>query len=136
MPGLAPVYLNQTPNETINWQSEAIAEMNYSPADIQVNLAKQTLTIIWGDNHVSRYPLFALRQQCPCVECRGGHQNMGGGINPADLLVPPIGTIGVTNLDMVGNYAVKISWDDGHDMGIYTWKMLRQACPCEVCYKR
>jgi hypothetical protein len=33
----------------------------------------------------------------------------------------------------VGKYAIKFSWNDNHDLGIYSWKFLREVCPCEVC---
>jgi len=33
----------------------------------------------------------------------------------------------------IGKYAIKFSWNDGHDLGIYSWKLLRELCPCEEC---
>ena len=35
----------------------------------------------------------------------------------------------------VGKYAIKFSWNDNHDLGIYSWKFLREVCPCEDCKK-
>ena len=37
--------------------------------------------------------------------------------------------IGATNISLVGNYAMKIAFSDGHDTGIYTWKVLRGLVP-------
>ena len=33
----------------------------------------------------------------------------------------------------VGKYAIKFSWNDSHDLGIYSWKLLRELCQCEEC---
>jgi DUF971 family protein len=33
----------------------------------------------------------------------------------------------------VGKYAIKFHWNDGHDLGIYSWQLLREICPCEEC---
>ena len=33
----------------------------------------------------------------------------------------------------VGKYALKFKWNDGHELGIYSWQWLRQICPCEEC---
>ena len=31
--------------------------------------------------------------------------------------------------NLVGNYALQFTWDDGHHTGIYTWEYLYQICP-------
>jgi DUF971 family protein len=33
----------------------------------------------------------------------------------------------------VGNYAIKIYWNDGHSSGIYSWDYLRNLCRCSAC---
>ena len=33
----------------------------------------------------------------------------------------------------VGKYAIRFKWNDGHELGIYSWQWLRQICPCEEC---
>lgn len=40
------------------------------------------------------------------------------------------------NVEVVGNYAIKPSWGDGHDQGIYTWEHLRSLCECPECSAR
>ena len=37
----------------------------------------------------------------------------------------------LTDLQMVGQYAVAPTWADGHHTGYYTFERLRDACPCE-----
>ena len=38
---------------------------------------------------------------------------------------PPGGGLAIVEVEPVGNYAVKIGFNDGHDTGIYTWRLLR-----------
>ena len=33
----------------------------------------------------------------------------------------------------VGKYAIRFTWNDGHEHGIYSWEFLREFCPCAVC---
>jgi DUF971 family protein len=33
----------------------------------------------------------------------------------------------------IGKYAIRFKWNDGHDLGIYSWRLLREVCPCEEC---
>jgi DUF971 family protein len=33
----------------------------------------------------------------------------------------------------VGKYAIKFMWNDNHDLGLYSWKFLREICPCADC---
>jgi DUF971 family protein len=39
----------------------------------------------------------------------------------------------VLDLQIIGNYALQIFWDDGHNAGIYTWDYLNRICPCPAC---
>jgi DUF971 family protein len=34
---------------------------------------------------------------------------------------------------LVGKYALKFKWSDGHESGIYSWEYLRRMCQCELC---
>ena len=33
----------------------------------------------------------------------------------------------------MGKYAIRFSWNDGHQHGIYSWQFLREHCPCAEC---
>jgi hypothetical protein len=33
----------------------------------------------------------------------------------------------------MGKYAIRFKWNDDHDLGIYSWKLLREICACEEC---
>ena len=104
--------------------------MDAKPSNITLDKSKAELAISWDDGLVSRYPLGQLREACPCVECRGGHANMGMDFAPDNLLaLTPARSYGITGLSAVGNYALQPSWDDGHNTGIYTWEYLRHLSP-------
>lgn len=102
------------------------------PTGINLYQNDGQLEITWSDGRVCRYPLAELREACPCVECRGGHEYMGMAHAPDNLLeLKPKRSYNVTRLDVVGNYALQPTWDDGHSTGIYTWGYLRHLCPAE-----
>lgn len=106
--------------------------MKIIPKSITLNKSEGYLEIIWQDGAVCQYPLSHLREACPCVECRGGHQNMGAAHDPTNLLeLKPARSYEVSDLQLVGNYALQPVWDDGHHTGLYTWDYLRKLCPVE-----
>lgn len=35
----------------------------------------------------------------------------------------------LVSMDLVGNYALQMTWKDGHKYGIYSWEFLRGLCP-------
>ncbi len=99
--------------------------------EISVSHDEQTLTINWADGHRSVYSLDGIRRACPCVECAGGHDNMGRPADPAIFNESPRQKWTITQMQESGNYAMQIFWGDGHDSGIYRWEYLRQLCPIE-----
>ncbi len=99
--------------------------------NISVSTEKQILTILWADSHKSIYPLEGLRRACPCVECAGGHANMGKKVTADIFTSPHTETWTITRLEELGNYAMQVFWGDGHDTGIYRWEYLRDICPIE-----
>ncbi|QPC81523.1 DUF971 domain-containing protein [Phototrophicus methaneseepsis] len=104
--------------------------MDARPTNITLNKAEAYLEITWSDDKVCQYPLSHLREACPCVECRGGHQFMGMEHAPDNLLMlQPARNYNMSELHPIGNYALQPVWDDGHDTGIYTWEYLRHLCP-------
>jgi DUF971 family protein len=102
------------------------------PSKITLKRNDKRLEIAWSDGHVCGYALDLLREACPCVECRGGHENMGKPIDADSLLlsIPLVKSKSyeIARLEPVGNYALKPTWTDGHDTGLYTWAYLRELC--------
>lgn len=84
--------------------------------------------IYWNDGHVSSYPSWYLRENCPCAECVDeftGERKLAKGSIPASLER--------TNVGLVGNYALQFEWSDKHGTGLYTFEFLRTICPCSQC---
>ena len=87
------------------------------------------LTITWQDETVSFYPVDYLRRMSPSADQRALRDEMEK--NPLAVL-PSSGSNGpmsVTDAQMVGNYALRLTFSDGHDTGIYTWSYLRSIDP-------
>ncbi len=103
------------------------------PTNIEVRNSDQILEIKWADDHVSKYPLFGLRKNCPCVTCQGGHGNMNQ-FDRSLFFVEPNMRYKVEDIKQIGNHAIQITWNDGHNTGMYQWETLRELCPCEECY--
>jgi DUF971 family protein len=102
------------------------------PKGITLNKTEGYLEIQWNDGDTCHYPLSHLREACPCVECRGGHERMGREYDPEDILkLIPRRSYGVSDMQLVGNYALQPIWDDGHQTGLYTWEYLRRLCPTD-----
>ena len=105
------------------------------PTSIDASRSKKELAISWDDGHKSIYSFSLLRAACPCAECRGGHENMGGDPDPAVFDTPISDTPATRLKDAVatGTYGVTLVWEDWHDFGIYNWGFLSALCPCEAC---
>jgi len=99
----------------------------YTPKGITVNREKSELTITWADGHLSILPFSLLRNACPCAECAGGHANMKSEPDPDVFLIPlqDSRATKIADLQTIGNYAINITWGDGHNHGIYQWRYLR-----------
>ena len=97
-------------------------------------ISEDELSIIWSDAHSGRHRLESLRDQCPCAECSGETILMRSYLPPPpDRSVP--GRYLLKKLQLVGSYAMQITWGDGHSSGIYTWNYLLAHCECEDCGK-
>ena len=106
--------------------------MTPKPTAIQLDRPRHSLVIAWDDGRAIEYPWAGLREACPCVECRGGHENMGK--PPSTDMFDTIQLSKARNYNLVrvvpvGNYAIQPEWGDGHHTGIFTWTYLRQLAP-------
>jgi DUF971 family protein len=88
------------------------------PSEIRLNPARDILTIAFEDG--ARFELAAeyLRVESPSAEVRGH----GG---PKTIVLDKQ-DVKISGLEPVGNYAVRIGFDDGHDSGLYSWTYLHQ----------
>ena len=90
---------------------------------------------MWDDGHEGVTTLKTLRDGCPCAGCQGETVLLHHYAAPANNPSAP-GMYELRGAEPVGNYAIKLSWGDGHDMGIYTWEHLRSLCECSECSAR
>lgn len=97
------------------------------PERIHADRAGRTLSIDWRDGHRSVYDFEALRWMCPCAFCRG-EAGQPGWLDSDPTLTEPQVTL--TDLALVGQYALQPTWADGHHTGYYTFALLRESCPC------
>jgi DUF971 family protein len=108
------------------------------PAHIAISKSRG-IKVDWMDGHKSEYTVAFLRDNCPCASCTGSE----GGVpqrtnyskpvqdaNPFKMFTPAIRMNAVSE---IGTYAVRIDWNDGHNTGIYSFRHLRQICPCAEC---
>lgn len=97
------------------------------------------ITIDWRDGHRSEYSLKRLRDECPCANCTGAHGPPATNprspqpASPFPLYRP---ALKMDKVETVGNYAIRIGWNDGHDSGIYSYDYLRRICPCDECQSK
>lgn len=92
----------------------------------KLNLKKdESLTIIWSDGRESVFTIAQLRAKCPCAGCKELRAQMS---KSRLTVLPDTGTLKVTALgaQMVGNYAVRIEFSDGHASGIFSFAYLRE----------
>lgn len=87
------------------------------PTEIRLKSAEKILEIDFEDGREFSLPAEFLRVESPSAEVRGHsatqRQWVPGKIN-----------VGIESLEPVGNYAIRIRFDDGHDTGIYSWGFL------------
>lgn len=96
-------------------------------ARIHADREARTLLIEWQDGHRTIYDFTTLRWLCPCAYCRG-EAGMPGWLDSNPTLTDE--QTRMTDIHLVGSYAVAPSWADGHHTGYYTFDLLRDRCPC------
>ena len=75
---------------------------------------------------------------CPCALCEDERGKTGRKAGEPEKTAPgalPMFKPATKALaaEAVGKYALKFSWSDNHDLGIYSWAYLREICPCGEC---
>lgn len=85
--------------------------------EIKMRRASGVLELAWDDGLTASLSAEFLRTHSPSAEV----QNHGG----PTILVPGKAQVGFVKMEPVGNYGVKITFDDGHDSGIFSWALLR-----------
>lgn len=97
------------------------------PTRLQVDTDAQTLSVTWADGHTSVFPLSQVREACPCANCNG---------QSIDHIAPPSASENTPEkqwtdlqIEPAGSVGIRITWDDGHNAGIFRWNRLRRLQP-------
>jgi DUF971 family protein len=88
------------------------------PLELRLDRDKRTLSVAFDSGEHFALPAEYLRVESPSAEVQGH----GTG---AKTIVAGKKDVRITGLEPVGNYAVRILFDDGHDTGLYSWDWLR-----------
>jgi DUF971 family protein len=90
------------------------------------------LTIEWADGSTSYYTIALLRRLSPSAEARDLREKMAK--NPLTVLpsAPKQGPLTAESAELVGHYALRIRFSDGHDTGIDSWEYLRSIDPASA----
>jgi prepilin-type processing-associated H-X9-DG protein len=95
------------------------------PTPTKLHLKRdQHLTITWDDGTTQSIPVRTLRKACPCAKCKELKQQLA----KTRLTVLPTTTdapLAVAEAKLVGNYALNVTWADGHNSGIYSFEYLK-----------
>jgi DUF971 family protein len=100
------------------------------PQDLKALRDQRLLRITWNPQHAGDYTFLDLRTHCNCAAC----VDENTGVRILDPQTVPA-DIAITDMQLVGNYALRIHWSDGHSTGLYTWEHLLRLCPCPSCRK-
>jgi DUF971 family protein len=90
-----------------------------TPTEIRLRTKSRVLEVAFDDGSRHELPFEYLRVYSPSAEVRGhgpGQETLQLGKHE----------VGIRSVDPVGNYAVRLVFDDGHDTGLYTWEYLHE----------
>lgn len=84
-------------------------------------IEQKKLLIIWEDETECLLELRELRKRCPCATCLAERDKQ------SKMYIPLFAEnqISVRAINQVGNYAIQITWNDGHNSGIYEYHFLK-----------
>ncbi len=87
---------------------------------VQIDNEQKLLTVNFKDGSTAEIEWKKLRDNCPCADCAELH----GPADPLRLKLAP--NYDLESVDYIGNYAVQLTWGDGHNAGLYSWNYLRE----------
>jgi DUF971 family protein len=90
-----------------------------APLEIRLRRKSRLVEVVFADGVRYGLSFEYLRTHSPSAEVQGHGPGQ-------DVLQIAKENVGIRAIEPVGQYAVKIVFDDGHDTGLYTWKVLRE----------
>ncbi|MBI37514.1 MAG: hypothetical protein CL568_08045 [Alphaproteobacteria bacterium] len=94
-----------------------ISDRGITPDEIRYSKSNKCLTVTFDNGRTFSYSAELLRVESPSAEVKGHNTS-------EKRIVPGCQDVGITKIDYVGNYAVRIHFDDMHNTGIYSWLYL------------
>lgn len=94
-----------------------VHQATHWPTEIRYKKEEKVLEVQFDDGRAYRLPAELLRVESPSAEVQGhgpGEKKVVAGRRH----------VGIIGMEQVGNYAVRISFDDLHDTGIFSWQYL------------
>jgi DUF971 family protein len=92
---------------------------NITPTEIRARSNSRLLVVSFADGRTFELPFEYLRTHSPSAEVKGHGPGQ-------ETLVLGKQTVGIKAVEQVGQYAVRIVFDDGHDSGLFSWRYLRE----------
>jgi DUF971 family protein len=89
------------------------------PIELRLKKAEKLLEVQFDDGRMFSLPAEYLRVESPSAEVQGHGPGQ-------KTLVSGRAHVGIIGIEPVGNYAVRITFDDLHDTGIFSWSYLYQ----------
>jgi len=89
----------------------------HKPIEIRLNREEKILEVDFDDGRSFALPAELLRVESPSAEVQGHGPGQ-------KKLVSGRRHVGIMGIETVGNYAIRINFDDLHDTGIYSWDTL------------
>lgn len=89
------------------------------PTEITLHQKSRVLEIAFNDGARYSLPFEFLRVHSPSAEVRGHGEGQ-------EILQVGKKNVSLTEVTPVGSYALKLTFDDGHDSGLYTWDYLHE----------
>ena len=89
------------------------------PSELRLKSAEKVLEVTFEDGARFRLPAEYLRVESPSAEVQGHGPGQ-------KQLVHGRAQVAIRAVEPVGNYAVRLVFDDGHDTGIYSWRYLHE----------
>ena len=90
-----------------------------TPTDIKLRTTSRLLEVTFDDGSRFELPFEYLRVFSPSAEVKGH----GGGEGVLQLGKQ---NVGISRLEPIGNYALRLHFDDGHNTGLYSWTLLHE----------
>jgi DUF971 family protein len=106
--------------------------MSLETNPVRLDLKKdEKLEIEWQDGLKSVYTISMLRAMCPCALCREVREESKVKRKPLLQILPGNyeKPMAVVEAELVGGYALRLEWSDGHGSGIYSFQYLREISP-------